>query len=251
MRLEIPYKESCKDFLWLTFKDMMTAMATDEPSSLKTRPSLLNRLKSGDGESWQDFYRIYGMLVRDFAIQAGLTNTEADEVVQETAIAMARHLPEYQYNPKVCRFKTWLLNQTSWRIKDQFKKRKKEGGLAGGALARADEGPALPGDESRTDTINRVPDTAAADLDAVFESQWRKNLFDAAMERVKTKFSLKQFQIFDLLVLQEWPAATVAQSLGVSLANVYVTRHRISSAIKKETKHLETQLEKGGLREDE
>ncbi len=219
----------------------MTAMATDEPSSLKTRPSLLNRLKSGDDESWQDFYRIYGKLVRDFAIQAGLTKTEADEVVQETAIAMARHLPEYRYDPKVCRFKTWLLNQTSWRIKDQFKKRKKE---------TAQNHSSDRGNEE-TATINRVPDATAADLDAVFESQWRKNLFDVAVDRVKTRFSLKQFQIFDLLVLQEWPAATVAQSLGVSLANVYVTRHRISSAIKKETKRLEAQLEKGGLRESE
>ena len=36
------------------------------------------------------------MLARDFAIQAGLTETEADEVVQETAIEIARHLPEYR-----------------------------------------------------------------------------------------------------------------------------------------------------------
>src|SRR6266568_4651933 len=107
----------------------MMTMAGDEHSSIQTRPSLLNRLKTGDDtESWQEFYRIYVKLVRDFAIQAGLTDTEADEVVQETAIAMARHLPEYRYDPNVCRFKTWLLNQASWRIKDQLKKRK-----AGGA----------------------------------------------------------------------------------------------------------------------
>ncbi len=219
---------------------MMTAMATDEPSSIQTRPSLLNRLKSGDNtESWQDFYRIYGKLVRDFAVQAGLTDTEADEVVQETAIAMSRHLPEYRYDPKVCRFKTWLLNQTSWRIKDQFKKRKKE----------TSQNHLSGHDNDETATINRVPDAAATNLDAVFESQWRKNLFDVAVERVRLKFSLKQFQIFDLVVLKEWPAATVAQSLGVSLANVYVIRHRISSAIKKETRRLENELEKEALRE--
>src|ERR1700756_4984368 len=109
----------------------MMTMATGEHSSIQTRPSLLNRLRTGDDtESWQEFYRIYGKLVRDFAIQAGLTDTEADEVVQETAIAMARHLPDYRYDPKVCRFKTWLLNQTSWRIKDQLKRRKKEGAWA-------------------------------------------------------------------------------------------------------------------------
>jgi RNA polymerase sigma factor (sigma-70 family) len=170
-----------------------------------------------------------------------LTDTEADEVVQETAITMARHLPKYRYDPKVCRFKTWLLNQASWRIKDQFRKRKKE--------TAQNHSSGLDSDE--TATINRVPDAAVADLDAVFETQWRKNLFDEAMERVKVKFSLKQFQIFDLVVLKEWPAATVAQSLGVSLANVYVTRHRISSAIKKETKRFESQLEKAALRENE
>ncbi|HTQ49990.1 MAG TPA: sigma-70 family RNA polymerase sigma factor, partial [Candidatus Acidoferrales bacterium] len=105
----------------------MTAMMPDEPSSIRTRPSLLGRLKAGDdSQSWDEFYRIYGKLVRDFALQAGLSATEADEVVQETVIATSRHLPGYQYDPKKCRFKTWLLNQTSWRIKDQLKKRRRE-----------------------------------------------------------------------------------------------------------------------------
>ena len=95
-----------------------------------------------------------------------------------------------------------------------------------------------------TATIDRVPDAAATNLDAVFESQWRKNLFDVAVDRVRPRFSLKQFQIFDLVVLREWPAATVTQALGVSIANVYVTRHRISSAIKKETRRLEDDSKK-------
>ena len=108
----------------------MTPMAPDEHSSIQTRPSLLNRLKTGDAaESWQEFYRVFGKLVRDFALQAGLNDTEAGEVVQDTAIALARHLPTFRYDPKVCRFKTWLLNQASWRIKDQFRARQKQAGL--------------------------------------------------------------------------------------------------------------------------
>lgn len=223
----------------------MTAMATDEPSSIQTHPSLLNRLKTGDDSaSWQEFYRIYGKLVRDFAIQAGLTDTEADEVVQETAIGMARHLPGYRYDPKVCRFKTWLLNQTSWRIQDQLRKRKQEAACLGSGFTDSVVTPPGPGDDTaRTATINRVPDPATPDFSKLFEGQWRKSLFDAALERVKEKFSLKQFQIFDLLVLKEWPATDVAGSLGVTLANVYVTRHRVSAAIKRETRLLELQLE--------
>jgi len=216
----------------------MFTMATDEPNSIQTRPSLLNRLKSGDDtEGWNEFYRIYGKLIRDFALHAGLNDTEADEVVQETAIALSRHLPEFRYNPKVCRFKTWLLNQTSWRIKDQLKKRRRNDALAG-------EASAPPKDAStRTDTIHRVPDPASVDLDALFDAEWQKHLFDIALERVKERFSLKQFQIFDLLVLKEWSPAQVAKSLGVSLTNVYVVRHRISAAVKRETRLLEQKLE--------
>ena len=221
-------------------------MVPEEPSSIQTRPSLLNRLKTGDDtESWNEFYRVYGKLIRDFAIKAGLTDMEADEVVQETAIALARHLPGFRYDPKVCRFKTWLLNQTSWRIKDQLKKRRKVGGLGGGAPANAGVAPSLSNDDTeRTGTAERVPDPAAADLDAVFETEWRKNLFHLALERVKEKFSLKQFQIFDLVVLKEWSAAEVAKSLGVSLTNVYVTKHRMVSAVTKETKRIEKQIER-------
>jgi RNA polymerase sigma factor (sigma-70 family) len=221
---------------------MMTAMANDGHSSIQTRPSLLNRLKTGDdSSSWQEFYRVYGKLVRDFAIQAGLTDTEADEAVQETAIATARNLPEFRYDPKVCRFKSWLLNQSSWRIKDQFKKRKV--GQASCLSGAAGTPVPLSDDTARTATINRVPDPAAVNLDALFEVEWRKNLLATALERLKPKFSLKQIQIFDLHALKEWPAVDVAKSLGVSLANVYVTKHRIATALKKEIVRLERERE--------
>src|SRR5262245_7131923 len=37
----------------------MTTVASDQPSSIRTRLSLLNRLKTGDdSESWREFYQI-------------------------------------------------------------------------------------------------------------------------------------------------------------------------------------------------
>lgn len=35
----------------------------------------------------------------------------------------------------------------------------------------------------------------------MFEAEWHKNLFAAGLRRVRGKFSLKQFQVFDLLHL--------------------------------------------------
>jgi|SRR5690349_21830619 RNA polymerase sigma-70 factor (ECF subfamily) len=218
-------------------------MADDEPSSIQTRSSLLARLQQGDDtEGWCEFYRIYGKLVRDFAIGSGLTDTEADEVVQDTAVAMARHLPDYRYDPKACRFKTWLLNQASWRIRDQLRKRARDQQWKWSA---SETQPAQePIDTTdRTPIINRVPDPSATDLSGLFEAQWRKNLFQAAFDRVKATFNPKQIQIFDLVVLKEWRATDVAKSLGVTVANVYVTRHRVSTAIRKTIKRFENQFE--------
>lgn len=49
-------------------------MAADDSTSIQTPQSLRNRLKQGDDtEEPQEFSRIYGKLVRDFPVQAGLT----------------------------------------------------------------------------------------------------------------------------------------------------------------------------------
>ena len=86
-----------------------------------------------------------------------------------------------------------------------------------------------------------MADPAALDLEALFETQWRTNLLALAMETVKEQFSLKQIQVFDLVVEKEWPAGEVARCLGVSLANVYVTKHRVAAAVKKEVRRLENE----------
>lgn len=204
-------------------------------SSIRTRPSLLHRLQAGDDvQGWQEFYRVYGKLIRDFALKAGLNEVEAEEVVQEVAIGVAKHLPGFSYDPKVCRFKTWLLNLTSWRIKDQFKKR-----------ARATQAAAQAGDDTRTDAMERIADPAPSDLERLFEAEWRSNLVAMALEKLTDRFTLKQIQVFDLLVVQEWPTREVARSLGISMANLYVTKHRVAAAVKREVGRLEAAMDCG------
>src|SRR6516165_3437175 len=122
---------------------MTATMSLPHGTSLETRPSLLRRLQSGDdAESWKEFYRTYGGLIRFFAEKAGLTPDEAEEVVQETAVGVARNLPEFTYDPKVCRFKTWLLNLARWRIQDQIRKRRSNEKLVGPAPASVSAPPA-------------------------------------------------------------------------------------------------------------
>src|SRR5215470_9024332 len=96
-----------------------------EEHTAATSASLLQGVQSGDEDRWREFYRVYAPVIRGFALKAGLTETEADEVVQETCIGVSRNVGEFHYDPEKCRFKTWLLNLASWRVKNQFTKRQR------------------------------------------------------------------------------------------------------------------------------
>ena len=54
--------------------------------------------------------------------------------------------------------------------------------------------------------------------------------------------SPRQFQIFQLYALKDWPVSKVSKTLGVSYTLVYVTKHRISALLKKEVKRLTKKL---------
>ena len=201
-------------------------------SLLATRRSLIDRLANWDDQRrWQEFFDTYWKLIYAAARRSGLTDAEAQDVVQETVITVARQIDKLKYDPAIGSFKGWLLQITRWRIADQFRKREPRNAK----LQRVAE-------ERPTATIERVPDSNAVDLDEVWEKEWQENLFEAAIARVKKKVDPKQFQVFDCYVRKEWPAQKVAEQLQVSLGQVYLARHRVGALLKKEIKALEKQL---------
>ena len=204
-------------------------MDVKQPSLLATRRSLVEHLADwGDQLRWQEFFDTYSKLIYSAARRSGLTDAEAQEVVQETVITVAKNIDKLKYDPAIGSFKGWLLQITRWRIADQFRKREPGN-------------PKRPrsSDDRATATIERVPDSRGIDLDAVWETEWKENLFEAAITRVKKEIEPKQFQIFDCYVRKEWPAQKVAARLGVNIGQVYLARHRVSALLKKQIKALE------------
>jgi len=204
-------------------------MARRPDSLIPTRRSLLSRLRNWeDQQSWADFVNIYRRLVYGVAIKAGLTDAEAQDVVQETFISVAQKITEFHYDPAIGSFKSWLLHTTRWRICDQFRKRCKA------PPARTRDSPAT----DRTATIERIPDPAGLKLEDIWEAEWEKSLFDAAIEKVRHQVKARQYQLFDLYVIKHWPVQRVAQAMGVSAGRVYLAKHRVSALLKKEIKGL-------------
>ena len=215
----------------------MNLAAGRPPSSLATRRSLLSRLKESNAEeSWRQFFDTYWRLIYATALNAGLTDWEAQEVVQETVLTVVRKIKSFHYDPVVGSFKGWLLTIVRWRITDQFRKRQQH---IQPALARR-------GTETQsTATVERVADPGAIDLNAVWEEEWQRTMFAAALARVKREANARHYQMFDLHAVKHWPVQKVAQTLGVSAGQVRLAKHRITALMRREVARLEKEEEKG------
>jgi RNA polymerase sigma-70 factor (ECF subfamily) len=207
---------------------MMHTMTTGE-DFIPTRYSLLSRLQNWDDQdSWKDFFDTYWRLIYSVALKSGLTDAEAQEVVQETVIAVSKNIQKFKRDRELGSFKGWLRNLTRWRIADQLRKRTR---LGSGETDVARE-------EFSTRDVADIP--ASPEAESVWENEWRVNLMKVALENVKRLVKEEHYQMFDFYVVKEWPVGKVAQTLGVSTGQVYLAKFRVGALIKKEVRRLET-----------
>src|SRR5438874_644634 len=97
-----------------------------ELQASRTRKTLVSRLrKQLDHESWQAFFEIYSNLIFATALRAGLSRTDAADVLQDTVISVFKGIPHLNYDPEKGSFRSWLLQLTTWRIKDFLRKSSK------------------------------------------------------------------------------------------------------------------------------
>lgn len=206
-------------------------MSTTTAQALPTRASLIHRLKNWqDQASWQDFFDTYRNLIYSMAQKRGLSTAEAQDVVQETMLYVAKQMPAFTYDRNTGSFKSWLLNVTCWRINDQVRK-------------RAHHGAQLTGEEDTVvSELEAVIDPADSELEALWNAEWEKNLLEVATAKVKRRLDPKKYQIFDFCVNKEWDAPKVAQAFGIPVDDVYRAKYLVAEIIKTEVNRLRTSM---------
>jgi RNA polymerase sigma factor (sigma-70 family) len=188
----------------------------------------LSRLQNRDDQdSWKDFFDTYWRLIYSIALKSGLTEAEAQDVVQETIICIAKDIEKFKRDRALGSFKGWLRNLTRWRIADQ--------------LRRREPATAASAENANPSELTQMDHPADEGLEKVWDAEWQTNLMAAALERVKRRVREEHYQIFDFSVVRQWPATKVAKALGVNIAQVYLAKHRVLMLVKKEVRLLEKQ----------
>ena len=206
----------------------------DTPDELiPTRRSLLVRLRNWDDQaSWKDFFDTYWRLIYGVACKAGLGDAEAQDVVQEVVFSVVKYIPDFQYDPALGSFKSWLMQITRCRIADHFRTKRFE--CQGKSFPREQ-----PMDPSQ---IAAFADLGGFDLEAAWNEEWERHILAAAMANVRQAANPEHYQIFYLHVFKGLPAREVAASLGVKLAKVYFAKYKVGNAVKKEVRQMRDQM---------
>lgn len=203
---------------------------------LPTRASLLARLKDWQNAvSWQEFFDTYWKLIYGVARKSELSDSEAQDVVQEVLVHVAKQMPTFQYDPKIGSFKGWLLTKTRWCIVAQVRQRARQPGLVS---VSSDGHDATP---ETTPPIANVAATTPS-IDELWELQWQENLLEAAYARLKRRTDGIKIQIFEFYVRKEIDAEDVAARFNVSVDQVYLIKHRLTEALKEEVSRLEREV---------
>ena len=178
-----------------------------------------------DQSAWDEFYGIYWKPVHRVALQAGLSHADAQEVVQNTFIKVAKNIRNFEYDPGKGKFRNWLCLIAKQQAANLFRKSKPQN------------------DISETE-IRRLPD-GANDWDVIWNREEEKHLLAIVLARVKTKVKPEQFQIFYAHCIKGLGTKEVAELQDVSANKVYLAKHRVLPIFEDELKQVKQ--DEGGV----
>ena len=189
-------------------------MKADSPL-LETRSSLISRLKATiNGESWEVFFNTYWELIYSVARRAGLSESDSQDVVQETILKVHKSLDRFQYNRKRGSFKGWLRTITRSRLAEHFNKQQRRPVT-------------LHPRENEEDPLANLADPQGPELERIWSEEWSRSLIQRALAFLKQQVSLKQYQIFKCHCIDEWTVKEVCDALNVNAAQVYMAKKRV------------------------
>jgi len=203
---------------------------TPTDSFLPTRRSLLTRLKDWDDEgAWREFFDTYWRLIYSVARRAGLGEAEAQDVVQETMVVVAKQMPGFRYDPARGSFKGWLHTVIRGRLSRHWRKNSSQPRTRPpGEVEQVEEG---------WEEAAGQP-AAPPDFEAIWQLEWEQNLIGAALRRVQAKVSPRQYLLFSLATLKEIPTHVIKERYEASLTQIYLAKLRVGRLFKEELRRL-------------
>jgi RNA polymerase sigma-70 factor (ECF subfamily) len=188
---------------------------------LQTRPSLLLRLVNPrNAEAWQTFVDVYGPLVFAHARRRGLRHEDAEDVTQRVFARVSAAIATFEYQPEIGRFRDWL-----------------------GTIVRNEVNRFLQQDRGVVRSTggeqeNSLDACVAPAAETAWTAEFNAHILQLALARARERFEPPTWRAFELVWLQNTPAADVATQLAQPIDWVYVAKSRVLRQVWKEVQNL-------------
>ena len=187
-----------------------------------TSITLMMRLRQApaDLQAWEEFVRRYQPMIRDWCLRWGSRPEDAEDVAQEVLLKLLAAMKSFEYDPGRS-FRAWLKTVTQNAWNDFAKAHRRES-------------------TKEPDRFRAILDSRAAldDLRNRIEDAYDRELLDLAMRRVEKRVKPANWRAFQLTAIDQRPGAEAAQELRMTVARVFIAKHRVQRMLEEEMRIL-------------
>ena len=181
----------------------------------KTSSSLIRRVKNpNDHASWGEFVELYEPLLVRYIRKRGLSEHDAQDVVQTVFISLLRKLPTFELDRSRGRFRTWLWQVTHNAVVDWARTKKRVDTAEDKARAEWKEGSEEP--------------------DREWDEELQKRILEFALEKVKGQTTPNTWACFEQYLLKGRSGIEVGAELGMPANTVYVYAARVMARVREQ-----------------
>jgi RNA polymerase sigma factor (sigma-70 family) len=194
-------------------------------SQSHTRVTLLGRLRQdpGDQAAWAEFVDHYGPKVYVWCRAWSLQEADSQDVTQMVLLKLVATMRDFRYDPTRS-FRAWLrtVAQRAWY---DFLAARGRPGRGSGDTGMLDN---LASVEARDDLLHQL------------DEEFDREVFEAAVDRVRLRVAPNTWEAFRLTAQEGLPGAEAAARIGMQVAQVYVARRRVQAMLTNEIRQLES-----------
>jgi len=176
-----------------------------------------------DPQAWQSFVARYAPRVLAWCRQWELQPADAQDVTQEVLYRLVGQLRRFPYDPAKGHFRGWLKGVARHAWSDLRHSRRRAGWGSG---------------DPRVQRLLETQEDRDGLLEAL-EQEFERELYEEAQARVRLRVSRPTWQAFQLLVHERQSGARVAAELHLTVAAVYMAKHRVQKLLAEEVRRLQ------------
>ena len=178
---------------------------------------------------WVRFFDEYAGFIFGIARNEGLSDADADEIVQMVMLELVGDNAASRYDKSLGPFQSWLARLTIWRARNLRLRntRRENAHKAAGEAVKM---------EVATTPLQKID----KELEQAIEDEWMRAVTDAALDRLRAEINPAHFQAYYASAFEKMDAEAASRLCGVTPNNLYQIRRRVGArfrVILEETMH--------------